>query len=71
MTSAAPSQTAMIQRLAAFFAARRVEAYVVGGMVRDRLQGRESARDIDLAVKGDAAALARELAGELGGTLRP
>ena len=60
-----------IGRLAAFFCARDVETYVVGGMVRDRLMGRETGTDIDLAVKGDAVALARELADELGGSLAP
>ena len=58
-------------RLAAFFHARDVETYVVGGMVRDRLMGRETGTDIDLAVKGDAVALGRELADELGGSLAP
>ena len=58
-------------RLTAFFRARDVETYVVGGMVRDRLMGRENGTDIDLAVKGDAVALARELADELCGSLAP
>ena len=54
-----------------FFAARVVETHVVGGMVRDRLIGRESDTDIDLAVKGDAVALGKELAEALGGSLAP
>ena len=61
----------IIDRLAAFFHARDVETYVVGGMVRDRLMGRETGTDIDLAVKGDAVALGQELADELGGSLAP
>lgn len=61
----------IFDRLAAFFRARDVEAYVVGGMVRDRLMGRETGTDIDLAVRGDAVALGRELADELGGSLAP
>ena len=58
-------------RLTSFFAARKLDAYLVGGAVRDRLLGRSSERDIDLAVAGDAVALGEELAGELGGSLAP
>ena len=58
-------------RLTAFFRARDVETYVVGGMVRDRLMGRETGSDFDLAVRGDAVALGRELADELRGSLAP
>ncbi len=61
----------MIDRLASFFAARNLDAYLVGGVVRDRLLARSSERDIDLAVAGDAVAVARELAVELGGSLAP
>ena len=62
----------MINRLIDFFDARDVErTHIVGGMVRDRLLGRETDGDIDLAVKGDAVALGRELADELGGSLAP
>ena len=58
-------------RLASFFAARETDAYLVGGLVRDRFLGRSPGRDIDLAVPGDAVALARDLATELGGSLAP
>ena len=61
----------MIGPLRDFFAAREVEVYLVGGAVRDRLMGRETDSDIDLAVKGDAVALGRELADALGGSLAP
>ena len=61
----------MISRLSGFFAARGVETHVVGGMVRDRLMGRGGDTDIDLAVRGDAVALGRELADALGGSLAP
>jgi tRNA nucleotidyltransferase (CCA-adding enzyme) len=44
--------------------------YLVGGMVRDILLG-EPNLDVDVAVEGDAIALARTLAGELGGRVRP
>ncbi len=61
----------MIGRLRDFFTSRRVETHVVGGLVRDRLVGRGSDTDIDLAVKGDAVALGRELAELLGGSPAP
>ena len=61
----------LINRLTAFFAARGIDAYLVGGMVRDRLMGRASGTDLDLAMEGDAVALGRELADELGGSLAP
>ncbi len=69
MTSVA--QISMISGLSSFFAARDVETHVVGGLVRDRLMGRENETDIDLAVKGDAVSLGRELADTLGGSLAP
>ena len=69
----APQMTGptLIDRLTAFFAARGLNAYLVGGVVRDRLLGRVSGADVDLAVEGDAVALGRELADELGGSLAP
>ena len=62
---------AIIDRLTSFFAVRKLDAYVVGGAVRDRLLGRATDRDIDLAVAGDAVAVSQELAVELGGSLAP
>lgn len=47
----------------------RVAAYLVGGLVRDLLLGREN-RDLDLVVEGDGPHFARLLAGELGGRVR-
>ena len=61
----------MLPRLAAFFAARSVDAYVVGGQVRDRLLSRPPGSDFDLAVAGDAARLAAALAAEFGGSVAP
>ena len=61
----------MIDRLASFFAARNLDAYLVGGAVRDRLLARSSEKDIDVAVAGDAVAVAQELAIELGGSVAP
>ncbi len=59
-----PLDRRLLQRLADFFAAQGVEAYLVGGSVRDWLLGRAS-QDLDLAVNGDALALTRALADEL------
>ena len=61
----------LIDRLTAFFAAREIDAYLVGGMVRDRLMGRATDTDLDLAMEGEAVALGRELADELGGSPAP
>ena len=44
--------------------------YVVGGTLRDILQGEENF-DIDIAVEGDAIAFARSLASALGGRFTP
>lgn len=56
----------LLERCRAFFASRRVEAYLVGGHVRDEALGRAS-HDYDFAVGRDALPLARALADELGG----
>ena len=61
----------IIDRLASFFDAHETEAFFVGGLVRDRLLGRGPGTDIDLAIKGDALAVGKELAEELGGSLVP
>jgi len=53
-----------LRQLAAFFRERGVDAYIVGGTVRDWLLGRSS-QDLDLAVAGDALNLTRALADEL------
>jgi tRNA nucleotidyltransferase (CCA-adding enzyme) len=45
---------------------RLSRTYLVGGAVRDLLRG-ERAVDLDVAIEGDAAAAARELADRLGG----
>lgn len=52
-------------------AARRAgaRAFLVGGPVRDMLRGMQP-RDLDIAVEGDAEAVARELAARTGGELR-
>ncbi len=60
----------LLSRIADFLGRRGVEAYLVGGTVRDWLLGHTS-QDVDLAVDGDALALARALADELGAAYVP
>ncbi len=59
----APSLT---ERIAAFFHARGVAAYLVGGSVRDALLGRQSA-DMDIAAQADVASIGQALADAIGG----
>lgn len=56
----------IVERVCAFLQARSVEAYLVGGCVRDWLLGRSS-HDVDFAVAGDAVELARQVADRMGG----
>ena len=71
-TETIAAELSALDRLApAFDAAARAAGpddgvYLVGGTVRDILLGRQSF-DVDIAVEGDAIALARRLAEELGG----
>ncbi|MCA1554095.1 MAG: hypothetical protein LC737_06935, partial [Chloroflexi bacterium] len=60
----------LLRRCFAFFVQRDVEAYLVGGTVRDQLRGRES-HDLDFVVPNHALPLARELADQLGGAFYP
>ncbi len=57
----------VLDHVLAFIAEQNVEAYFVGGLVRDELLGRVVKRDLDLAVDGDAAELARAFADAIGG----
>jgi tRNA nucleotidyltransferase (CCA-adding enzyme) len=66
---------ALVEAIKALPAARPViealqgvdDVWLVGGVVRDLLLGREPARDLDLVVEGDARPVARLLAQRLGG----
>jgi poly(A) polymerase len=60
----------LLHALRDFFSRRQVVAYLVGGFPRDALLGRPTL-DIDLAAKGDAMSLAKDLAKEMGGTFVP
>ena len=58
----------LIGSLRRFFASRGIEAYLVGGVVRDALLKRDTG-DIDVAVAADVDEVGRELASFLGGRL--
>jgi poly(A) polymerase len=60
-----PEVRELLTRLHAFFSGRGVEAYVVGGFLRDALLGRHS-HDLDISIAGDPLTLGRELADTLG-----
>ncbi len=57
----------MLTRVVSFLADQNTDAYFVGGLVRDELLERAVKRDIDLAVDGNAAELARAFADLIGG----
>jgi tRNA nucleotidyltransferase/poly(A) polymerase len=54
------------EQVCVFLRERSVEAYLVGGCVRDWLLGRSS-HDVDFAIAGDAVKLARQVADRMGG----
>ena len=56
----------IVEQVCTFLRARSIEAYLVGGCVRDWLRGHTS-HDIDFAVAGDAVELARQVADRMGG----
>ncbi|MFC2058783.1 CCA tRNA nucleotidyltransferase [Chloroflexota bacterium] len=58
----------VLSRLRKFLLRHDIESYLVGGFVRDSLLGRDNG-DIDLAVSGDAVAIASDVAHELGGKM--
>lgn len=62
--------TSQIGHTFTFLRERGIEAYIVGGFIRDFLMGRPS-DDIDLAVKANSKTVAIELAGKLGGKFVP
>lgn len=61
-----PDLLPLIETLREFFASKGVEAYLVGGVIRDAFLQRPSA-DIDVAMAADVPRLGRELATLLGG----
>ena len=66
-TTSTPQSPIPLDRLRQFFAERGATAYLVGGFVRDLLAERPTL-DVDLAVDGDALALASALADALVGS---
>ncbi|MDW8390096.1 MAG: CCA tRNA nucleotidyltransferase [Oscillochloridaceae bacterium] len=61
---------AILARAASLAEAQQARLWLVGGVVRDLLCQAPPGRDVDLAVEGDALALAHELAAQTGGRLR-
>jgi poly(A) polymerase len=61
-----PKTKVLLDKITAYIETLSVEAYLVGGSLRDALLRRET-RDIDLAVTGDALEVARQVASRLGG----
>lgn len=61
-----PTALSLLTRISDFLNQRGIQAYVVGGFVRDLLLARETA-DIDIALAGDALKAAPDLASAIGG----
>lgn len=57
----------VLSTVISFIADQNIDAYFVGGLVRDELLGRVVKRDIDVAVDGSAIELARAFADAYGG----
>jgi len=62
---------ALLGRVAQILRAQQLEAYLVGGAVRDFLLGRPHIVDLDFALPGDGLAAARRVADALGGGFYP
>ncbi len=60
----------VLAQAASLAASHAARLWLVGGVVRDLLCEAPPGRDVDLAVEGDALALARDLAMRIGGRLR-
>ncbi len=61
-----PSVYFLLTRTSSFLVAQGIEAYIVGGFIRDVLLGRKTA-DIDIAVADDSLKTSAQLASALGG----
>lgn len=68
-TKLPPDQYTLLTRIAALADAHATPIWLVGGLVRDLLAGHHTGRDLDLAVAGDAVALAQTMATELEGRI--
>ncbi len=65
-----PEAARLLTLISRLLAAKNTTAYIVGGLVRDILLGRDTA-DIDIALDGDALEIAARIAAELNGTYVP
>ncbi|MCX7790430.1 MAG: CCA tRNA nucleotidyltransferase [Chloroflexaceae bacterium] len=70
LTRLPPDYRAALAQAASLAEAHAARLWLVGGVVRDLLCQAPLGRDVDLAVEGDALALAHDLATRLGGRLR-
>jgi len=61
-----PRLSFLLTRTGSFLASRDIEAYVVGGFIRDVLLGRKTA-DIDIALAGDSLEISAQVAEAPGG----
>ena len=61
-----PKTSLLLTKISLFLTEQGVKSYLVGGLVRDLLLGRDTA-DIDIAVASDALEIAPKLATALGG----
>lgn len=61
----------LLQQTIQILHTHRLEAYLVGGAVRDMLLGREQIVDLDFAVPGDGLAVARRVANGLSAAFYP
>ena len=59
-----PGIASLLKRVKGLLAERKVEAYAVGGMVRDLVMGRQ-VMDVDIAITGDALAIGKNIAASL------
>ncbi len=65
-----PRTLSLLKQVGSFFARQNIQAYIVGGFVRDLLLKRDTA-DIDIALRADALEIAPGLAAALGGKYIP
>ena len=61
----------LLREVVNFLQAHHIEAYLVGGAVRDLLLGREHIVDLDFAVPSDGLAVARQVANALNAAFYP
>jgi poly(A) polymerase len=59
-----PTISSLLKRVQKLLTERKIEGYLVGGMVRDLVMGRPI-MDVDIAVSGDALAIGKDIADSL------